>query len=186
MRKLAQYWQTDHDWRKVEARLNAVPMFLTQIDGLDIHFIHVRSKHPNALPIIITHGWPGSLIEQLKVVGPLTDPTAHGGAPEEAFDVVIPSLPGHGFSAKPTATGWDPQRIARAWTTLMKRLGYTKFVAQGGDWGDAVSEQMALQAPPELLAIHTNMPATVPDDIATILAAGGPAPAGLSRREECI
>jgi pimeloyl-ACP methyl ester carboxylesterase len=184
MRKLAQYWQTDHDWRKVEARLNAVPMFLTQIDGLDIHFIHVRSKHPNALPIIITHGWPGSLIEQLKVVGPLTDPTTHGGAPEEAFDVVIPSLPGHGFSAKPTATGWDPQRIARAWTTLMKRLGYTKFVAQGGDWGDAVSEQMALQASPELLAIHTNMPATVPDDIATILAAGGPAPAGLSPDEK--
>jgi pimeloyl-ACP methyl ester carboxylesterase len=184
MRKLAQYWQTDHDWRKVEARLNALPMFLTQIDGLDIHFIHVRSKHPNALPIIITHGWPGSVIEQLKVVGPLTDPTAHGGAPEEAFDVVIPSLPGHGFSARPTATGWDPQRIARAWTTLMRRLGYTKFVAQGGDWGDAVSEQMALQAPPELLAIHTNMPATVPDDIAQILAAGGPGPAALSPDEK--
>jgi len=184
MRKLAQYWQTDHDWRKVEARLNAVPMFLTQIDGLDIHFIHVRSKHSNALPVIITHGWPGSVIEQLKVVGPLTDPTAHGGTPDEAFDVVIPSLPGHGFSGKPTATGWDPQRIARAWTTLMKRLGYTKFVAQGGDWGDAVSEQMALQAPPELLAIHTNMPATVPDDIAKILASGGPAPAGLSPDEK--
>jgi len=184
MHKLAQYWQTDHDWRKVEARLNAVPMFVTQIDGLDIHFIHVRSKHPNALPIIITHGWPGSVIEQLKVVGPLADPTAHGGAPEEAFDVVIPSLPGHGFSAKPTATGWDPQRIARAWTTLMRRLGYTKFVAQGGDWGDAVSEQMALQAPPELLAIHTNMPATVPEDIAKILAAGGPAPTGLSPDEK--
>jgi pimeloyl-ACP methyl ester carboxylesterase len=184
MRKLAQYWQANYNWRKVEARLNALPMFLTQIDGLDIHFIHVRSKHPNALPIIINHGWPGSVIEQLKVVGPLTDPTAHGGTPEEAFDVVIPSLPGHGFSATPTVTGWDPQRIARAWTALMKRLGYTRFVAQGGDWGDAVSEQMALQAPPELLAIHTNMPATVPDDIAKILTAGGPAPAGMSEDEK--
>jgi pimeloyl-ACP methyl ester carboxylesterase len=184
MRKLAQYWQANYNWRKVEARLNALPMFLTQIDGLDIHFIHVRSKHPNALPIIITHGWPGSVIEQLKVIGPLTDPTTHGGTPEEAFDVVIPSLPGHGFSATPTVTGWDPQRIARAWTALMKRLGYTKFVAQGGDWGDAVSEQMALQAPPELLAIHTNMPATVPDDIAKVLTAGGPAPAGMSEDEK--
>jgi pimeloyl-ACP methyl ester carboxylesterase len=184
MRKLAQYWQANYNWRKVEARLNALPMFLTQIDGLDIHFIHVRSKHPNALPIIITHGWPGSVIEQLKVIGPLTDPTAHGGTPEEAFDVVIPSLPGHGFSATPTVTGWDPQRIARAWAALMKRLGYTKFVAQGGDWGDAVSEQMALQAPPELLAIHTNMPATVPDDIAKVLTAGGPAPAGMSEDEK--
>jgi pimeloyl-ACP methyl ester carboxylesterase len=184
MRKLAQYWQANYNWRKVEARLNALPMFLTQIDGLDIHFIHVRSKHPNALPVIITHGWPGSVIEQLKVIGPLTDPTAHGGTPEEAFDVVIPSLPGHGFSATPTVTGWDPQHIARAWTALMKRLGYTKFVAQGGDWGDAVSEQMALQAPPELLAIHTNMPATVPDDIAKVLTAGGPAPAGMSEDEK--
>jgi pimeloyl-ACP methyl ester carboxylesterase len=184
MRKLAQYWQANYNWRKVEARLNALPMFLTQIDGLDIHFIHVRSKHPNALPIIITHGWPGSVIEQLKVIGPLTDPTTHGGTPEEAFDVVIPSLPGHGFSATPTVTGWDPQRIARAWTALMKRIGYTKFVAQGGDWGDAVSEQMALQAPPELLAIHTNMPATVPDDIAKVLTAGGPAPAGMSEDEK--
>ncbi|MBO1908856.1 epoxide hydrolase [Microvirga sp. 3-52] len=184
MRKLAQYWQANYNWRKVEARLNALPMFLTQIDGLDIHFIHVRSKHPNALPIIITHGWPGSVIEQLKVIGPLTDPTAHGGTPEEAFDVVIPSLPGHGFSAIPTVTGWDPQCIAHAWTALMKRLGYTKFVAQGGDWGDAVSEQMALQAPPELLAIHTNMPATVPDDIAKVLTAGGPAPAGMSEDEK--
>jgi pimeloyl-ACP methyl ester carboxylesterase len=184
MRKLAQYWQANYNWRKVEARLNVLPMFLSQIDGLDIHFIHVRSKHPNALPIIITHGWPGSVIEQLKVIGPLTDPTAHGGTPEEAFDVVIPSLPGHGFSATPTVTGWDPQRIARAWTALMKRIGYTKFVAQGGDWGDAVSEQMALQAPPELLAIHTNMPATVPDDIAKVLTAGGPAPAGMSEDEK--
>ena len=184
MRKLALYWQTGHDWRKVEARLNGWPQFLTEIDGLDIHFIHVRSKHPNPLPLIITHGWPGSIIEQLKVIGPLTDPTAHGGKAEDAFDVVIPSLPGYGFSGQPTTTGWDPQHIARAWIALMKRLGYTRFVAQGGDWGDAVSEQMALQAPPELLGIHTNMPATVPDDIATILAAGGPAPAGLSADEK--
>jgi pimeloyl-ACP methyl ester carboxylesterase len=184
MRKLAAYWQHEHDWRKIEARLNAWPQFMTEIDGLDIHFIHVRSKHANALPVIITHGWPGSVIEQLKVIGPLTDPTAHGGTPEHAFDVVIPSLPGHGFSAQPTTTGWNPQRIARAWTTLMKRLGYTRFVAQGGDWGDAVSEQMAVQAPPELLAIHTNMPATVPDDIAKVLGAGGPAPAGLSPDEK--
>jgi len=183
MRKLAEYWQTEHDWRKVEARLNGLPMFLTEIDGLDIHFIHVRSKHPGALPVIITHGWPGSVIEQLKVIGPLTDPTSHGGTAEDAFDVVIPSLPGHGFSAKPVATGWDPQRIARAWTTLMKRLGYDRFIAQGGDWGDAVSEQMAVQAPPELVAIHTNMPATVPDEIAKALAAGEPAPAGLSTEE---
>jgi len=184
MRKLADYWQKEHNWRKVEARLNAWPQFMTEIDGLDIHFIHVRSKHANALPVIITHGWPGSIIEQLKIVAPLTDPTAHGGTAEDAFDVVIPSLPGHGFSAQPTATGWDPQRIARAWTTLMKRLGYKRFVAQGGDWGDAVSEQMAVQAPPELLAIHTNMPATVPDDIAAALAAGGAAPAGLSADEK--
>jgi len=184
MRKLADYWQKDHDWRKVEARLNAWPQFMTEIDGLDIHFIHVRSKHANALPVIITHGWPGSVIEQLKVIAPLTDPTAHGGTAEDAFDVVIPSLPGHGFSAQPTATGWDPQRIASAWTQLMKRLGYKHFVAQGGDWGDAVSEQMAVQAPPELLAIHTNMPATIPDDIAAALAAGGAAPAGLAADEK--
>jgi pimeloyl-ACP methyl ester carboxylesterase len=180
MRKLADHWEKNHDWRNVEARLNAWPMFITEIDGLDIHFIHVRSKHPDAMPIIITHGWPGSVIEQLKVIGPLSDPTAHGGNAEDAFDVVIPSLPGHGFSAQPTATGWDPRRIARAWTVLMTRLGYTRFVAQGGDWGDAVSEQMA---PPELLAIHTNMPATVPDTVAKALAVGGPAPAGLSADE---
>lgn len=183
MRKLVKYWHDNHNWRNVEARLNALPMFMTEIDGLDIHFIHVRSDHPNALPIIITHGWPGSIIEQLKVISPLSDPTAHGGKAEDAFDVVIPSLPGHGFSAKPAEIGWTPQRIASAWTQLMRRLGYTRFVAQGGDWGDAISEQMAVQAPPELLAIHTNMPATVPDDVAASLAAGGKPPAGLNAEE---
>jgi len=181
--KLARYWATDYDWRKVEARLKAQPQFITEIDGLDIHFIHVRSKHPNALPLIVTHGWPGSIIEQLKIIGPLTDPTAYGGKAEDAFDVVIPSLPGHGYSGKPTTTGWDPARIARAWTALMKRLGYKHFVAQGGDWGNAVSEQMALQAPPELLGISTNMAATVPADIAKALRLGDPQPAGLSADE---
>ncbi len=184
MQKLAAYWATDYDWRKCEAKLNALPQFMTTIDGLDIHFIHVRSKNPNALPIIITHGWPGSIIEQLKIIGPLTDPTAFGGNAEDAFDVVIPSMPGYGFSGKPTAAGWDPQHIARAWTVLMKRLGYTKFVAQGGDWGDAVTEQMAVQAPPELLAIHTNMPGAVPPDIGKAAFAGAPAPAGLSDEEK--
>ena len=183
-RALAHYWATEYDWRKVEARLNALPQFLTEIDGLDIHFIHVRSKHENALPLIVTHGWPGSIIEQLKIIDPLTDPTAHGGAVEDAFDVVIPSLPGHGFSGKPTMTGWDPIRIARAWIVLMQRLGYGRYVAQGGDWGNAVTEQMALQTPPGLLGIHTNMPATIPDDIAQALAAGGPAPSGLSADEQ--
>ncbi|MGO4525161.1 epoxide hydrolase family protein [Microvirga sp. 2MCAF35] len=184
MQALARYWGTDYDWRNVEARLNALPQFMTNIDGLDIHFIHVRSPQPNALPVIITHGWPGSIIEQLKVVEPLTDPTTHGGSASDAFDVVIPSLPGHGFSGQPTAPGWDPQHIARTWVELMKRLGYTRFVAQGGDWGDAVSEQMAVQAPPELLAIHTNMAATVPDEIAKALQFGDPAPAGLSADEK--
>ncbi|HEV2478900.1 MAG TPA: epoxide hydrolase [Puia sp.] len=172
MQALAKYWVTEYDWRKVEARLNAVPQFITTIDGLDIHFIWVRSKQKNALPMIITHGWPGSIIEQLKVIAPLTDPVAYGGKAEDAFDIVIPSLPGHGFSGKPTELGWDPIRIAKAWIVLMKRLGYQKFVAQGGDWGNAVSENMALLAPPELLAIHTNMPATEPAEIEKALAAG--------------
>jgi pimeloyl-ACP methyl ester carboxylesterase len=181
--QLATYWATDYDWRKVEARLNALPQFMTDIDGLDIHFIHVRSKHENALPMIVTHGWPGSVIEQLKIVGPLTDPTAYGGSAADAFDVVIPSLPGHGFSGKPTTSDWDPPHIARAWNTLMKRLGYTRYVAQGGDWGNAVSEQMAVQAPPELLAISTNMAATVPPEISKALSSGAPPPAGLSPDE---
>jgi pimeloyl-ACP methyl ester carboxylesterase len=184
MKKLAKYWATEYDWRKVEARLNALPQFITTIDGLDIHFIHVRSKEANALPVIITHGWPGSIIEQLKVVGPLTDPVAHGGKPEDAFDVVIPSLPGYGFSGKPTQAGWDPVRIARAWTVLMKRLGYTRYVAQGGDWGNAVTETMALQTPPELLAIHTNMAATIPADIEKALQLSEPPPYALSAEEK--
>jgi pimeloyl-ACP methyl ester carboxylesterase len=184
MQALARYWGTDYDWRKVNARLKALPQFVTNIDGLDIHFIHVRSKHANALPIIVTHGWPGSIIEQLKIIGPLTDPTAYyGGKPEDAFDVVIPSLPGYGFSGKPTTTGWDPDRIARAWIVLMKRLGYTRYVAQGGDWGNCVTELMALQAPPELLGIHTNMAATVPADIDKAAFAGAPPPSNLSADE---
>lgn len=184
MQKLARYWETSYDWRKVEARINAQPNFVTEIDGLDIHFIHVRSKHQNALPLIVTHGWPGSIIEQMKIIDPLTNPTAHGGSASDAFDVVIPSLPGYGFSGKPTTTGWDPGRIARAWVVLMKRLGYTRYVAQGGDWGNAVTEQMALLAPPELIGIHTNMPATVPDNVANALKLGEPAPAGLSGDEK--
>ena len=184
MQNLARYWETGYDWRKVEARLNALPQFVTEIDGLDIHFIHVRSKHKDALPVIVTHGWPGSIIEQLKIIGPLTNPTAHGATASDAFDVVIPSLPGHGFSGKPAATGWDPARIARAWIVLMKRLGYTRYVAQGGDWGNAITEQMSLLAPPELLGMHTNMPATVPDNIAEALKLGEPAPAGLSADEK--
>jgi pimeloyl-ACP methyl ester carboxylesterase len=183
IQQLAQYWQTTHDWRKVETRLNRLPQFITEIDGLDIHFIHVRSEHENALPLIVTHGWPGSVIEQLKIIDPLTNPTAHGASASDAFHLVIPSLPGYGFSAKPTTTGWDPARIGRAWIVLMKRLGYTRYVAQGGDWGNAITEQMALLAPPGLLGIHTNMAATVPTDVAKALQFGDPPPSGLSADE---
>jgi pimeloyl-ACP methyl ester carboxylesterase len=184
IQQLAQYWRTDYDWRKVEARLKALPQFVTEIDGLDIHFIHVRSKHDNALPMIVTHGWPGSVIEQMKIIDPLTNPTAHSASAADAFHLVIPSLPGHGFSGKPTAPGWTPVSIARAWATLMQRLGYTRYVAQGGDWGNAVSEVMALQQPQGLLGIHTNMAATVPADVSKALSAGGPAPAGLAADEK--
>ena len=184
MRELARYWATDYDWRKAEAKLNGFPQFVTTIDGLDIHFIHVRSREKNALPLIINHGWPGSVLEQIKLIAPLTDPVAHGGKTEDAFDVVIPSMPGYGFSGKPTSTGWGPERMGRAWAELMKRLGYVRYVAQGGDWGAFVVDQMGLQAPPGLLAIHTNMPATVPADIDKALLAGAPAPSGLSPDEE--
>jgi len=184
MKALAKYWATEYDWRKVEARLNALPQFMTKIDGVDIHFIWVRSKYKNALPMIITHGWPGSIIEQMKVIAPLTDPVAYGGKPEDAFDVVIPSIPGHGFSGKPTELGWNPVRVAKAWIVLMQRLGYARYVAQGGDWGNAISETMALIAPPGLLGIHTNMAATVPADITKALGSGGPMPAGLSPDEQ--
>ena len=181
---LASYWATDYNWRKVEAQLNALPQFITEIDGLDIHFIHVRSKHENALPLIVTHGWPGSFIEQLKIVDPLTNPMAHGASAADAFDLVIPSMPGYGFSGKPTTTGWDPARIARAWIVLMKRLGYTHFVAQGGDWGSPVSNEMAKLAPPELLGIHVNLPGVVPPEIVKTLQSGDPAPSGLSLDEK--
>jgi pimeloyl-ACP methyl ester carboxylesterase len=183
IQKLARYWQTNHDWRKVEARLNALPQFMTQIDGLDIHFIHVRSKNENALPLIVTHGWPGSIIEQLKIIDPLTNPTAHGASALDAFDIVIPSLPGYGFSGKPTATGWDISRIARTWVTLMRRLGYTRFVAAGGDVGAQVVDELGVQTPPELLGIHSNMPGTVPDDVSKALNNHEPAPTGLSDEE---
>ena len=183
IQELARYWGTDYDWRKIEARLNALPQFTTEIDGLDIHFIHVRSNHQNALPMIVTHGWPGSVIEQLKIIDPLTNPTAHGASASDPFHLVIPSLPGYGFSARPTTTGWDPFRTARAWVVLMKRLGYTQFVSQGGDLGAGVCTAMAKQGPPELLGIHTNFPGTIPPDIAKALQAGDPPPSGLSADE---
>ena len=181
---LARYWATDYDWRTFEARFAALPHFVTEIDGVDIHFIHVRSRHEDALPLIVTHGWPGSTVEQLKIIEPLTDPTASGASAADAFHLVIPSLPGHGFSGKPPVTGWDPIRIARAWVVLMQRLGYTRYVAQGGDWGNAVTEQMALLKPEGLLGIHTNMPATVPPDVSKALASGGPKPVGMSAEED--
>ena len=184
VQKLARYWATEYDWYECEARLNALPNFITEIDGLDIHFIHVRSKHENALPLIVTHGWPGSVVEQLKIIDPLTNPTAHGASASDAFHVVIPSMPGYGFSGKPTAPGWGPERIARAWTALMKRLGYKQFVAQGGDWGAVIVDHMGVQAPPELLGIHTNMANVIPLDIDKAAFSGAPAPAGLSADEK--
>ena len=184
MQALAHYWATEYDWRKIEAKLNALPQFITEIDGLDIHFIHIRSQHENALPLIVTHGWPGSIIEQLKIIDPLTNPTAHGGSASDAFHVVIPSMPGYGYSGRPTTTGWDVAHIARAWVELMKRLGYTQFVAQGGDWGALVTEQMGVDAAPELLAIHTNMPGIFPAEIDAAAFAGKPAPENLSADEK--
>jgi pimeloyl-ACP methyl ester carboxylesterase len=184
LKELADYWGERYDWRKIEAKLNALPQFMTHIDAVAIHFIHVRSRHPNALPLLITHGWPGSVLELLKVIGPLTDPTAYGGRAEDAFDVVIPSMPGYGFSDRPTVTGWGPERMGRAWNDLMERLGYTRYVSQGGDWGSVVASAMGRQAPKGLLGIHLNMPATVPDEVARALSNGNPSPAGLSAGEQ--
>jgi hypothetical protein len=183
MRELTRYWATEYDFRRFEARLNALPQFLVEIDGIDIHFIHVRSPHENALPLIITHGWPGSVVEMLNVIGPLTDPTSYDGSADDAFDVVVPSLPGYGFSAKPATTGWSPGHIAQAWTTLMRRLGYPRFAAQGGDWGAIITDLMGAAAPPELVGIHSNMPGTVPPAVSAALGSGGPTPAGLSDEE---
>ena len=183
IKQVLNHWRTSYDWRRVEARINAHPNFITEIDGLDIHFIHVRSKHENAMPLIVTHGWPGSIVEQLKIIEPLTNPTAFGGSAADAFDVVIPSMPGYGFSGKPATTGWGPERIASAWITLMQRLGYKKFVAQGGDWGSVVTDFMGVQAPPELLGIHVNMPGAIPSEIDAASASGAPAPAGLTEEE---
>jgi pimeloyl-ACP methyl ester carboxylesterase len=185
LKSLVEYWGTGYDWRKAEAKLNALPQFVTEIDGIDIHFIHVRSRHPNALPVIVTHGWPGSIIEQLKIIDPLTDPTAHGGTAEDAFDIVIPSVPGFGFSGRPAGTGWDPDQIARAWAVLMKRVGYTRYVAQGGDWGTPISSAMARQKAEGLLGIHINLPATVPPEVAAVLG-GGAVPPELSERERAV
>ena len=186
LQPLVKYWGTTYDWRKAEAKLNAYPQFVTKIDGVDIHFIHVRSRHPNALPVIVSHGWPGSVFEQIKLIGPLTDPTKFGGRAEEAFDVVIPSLPGYGFSGRPTETGWGPDRMGRAWDVLMKRLGYTHYVAQGGDWGSGIVQAMGRQAPPGLLSIHTNLPSTLPGEVSAALIGGGPAPEGLSDQERGV
>ena len=183
IKPLVEHWGASYDWRKAEAKLNALPQFVTRIDGVDIHFVHVRSRHPNALPLVMTHGWPGSVFELLKTVGPLTDPSGYGGRAEDAFDLVLPSMPGYGFSGKPTDIGWGPDRIARAWAELMKRLGYTRYVAQGGDWGSPVSSAMARQAPTGLLGIHINLPATIPPEVDQALAAGGPVPAGLPEKE---
>src|SRR6266404_5647413 len=183
MRALVRYWGNEYDFRSFEARLNELPQFITEIDDLDIHFIHVKSPHENPLPLIITHGWPGSVVEMLNVIGPLSDPTAHGGAAEDAFDVVVPSIPGYGFSAKPTATGWDPVHIADAWIVLMRRLGYKRFVAQGGDWGAQITDVIGAKAPPELLGIHSNMPGTVPANFSKAISSGGPAPSGVSDDE---
>jgi pimeloyl-ACP methyl ester carboxylesterase len=183
LQALLHRWGTGYDWRKAEAKLNALPQFMTTIDDVDVHFIHVRSRHPDAMPLVMTHGWPGSVLELLKTVGPLTDPTAHGGRADDAFHLVLPSMPGYGFSSKPTSTGWGPDRIARVWAELMQRLGYARYVAQGGDWGSPVSSVMARQAPAGLLGIHINLPATVPPEVAAVVAAGGPAPAGLTDKE---